>query len=77
MLPSLVVPGLVGPFANVVIAADACRDACVRAGEGRGIGAAGRFSDIRSGWRSMCGSRGLNDWVWACAELLVVALGGG
>ena len=35
VLPSLVVPGLVGPFTSVVIAADACLDACVRAGEGR------------------------------------------
>ena len=29
MLPLLVVPGLVGPFAGVVIAADACLDTCV------------------------------------------------
>jgi len=32
---SLVVPGLVGPFAGVVISADACLDACVQAGEER------------------------------------------
>jgi len=36
VLPSLVVPGLVGPFARVVIAADAGLDACVWAGKGRG-----------------------------------------
>ena len=35
MLPSLVVPGLVSPFASIVIAADVCLDACVQAGEGR------------------------------------------
>ena len=34
VLPSLVVPGLVSPFAGVVITADVCLDACVRAGEG-------------------------------------------
>jgi len=81
VLPSLLVPGLVGPFTCVVIAAHACLDACVWAGKGRS--AAGRFSDVRGGWwsvRGRCGSRigrGLNDGCGLAAELLVVSLRGG
>ena len=33
LLPSLVVPSLVSPFTNIVTAADAYLDTCVRAGE--------------------------------------------
>ena len=55
-MPSSVVPGLVGPFTGIVIAADVCMDACDRADEG----CRGGRPVLRGpgGWRAMCGSLG-------------------